>query len=178
MRSWEGMYRVRYFPRARSITHLLHARLGYKHFFFHFLLLYLGSKSSPYRVIFDRLSGQYREIWTGLGCRGLASCMTTVTCRVMNKKIKKIKYIYIYITWYLSHYIDHINGDHMSMTWGTCIRGISKHITNLCMRSHCPRTHPCTGMHMIRSSCSKTRWYCMSPGRHHIHECLNGWETR
>ena len=48
-----------------------------------FLLLYLGSKSGPYRVILDRLSGQYREIWTGLGCRGLASCMTTVTCRVI-----------------------------------------------------------------------------------------------
>ena len=31
-RSREGMYRVRYCPRARSIKHLLHARLGYQHF--------------------------------------------------------------------------------------------------------------------------------------------------
>ena len=33
LRSREGMYQVRYCPRARSITHLLHARLGYQHFF-------------------------------------------------------------------------------------------------------------------------------------------------
>ena len=83
-RSHEGMYRVRYCPHARSIIHLLHARLGYQHFFPFFFLLYSGSKSSPYRIILDWLSGQYREIWTGLGCRGLASCMTTVTCRVIS----------------------------------------------------------------------------------------------
>ena len=83
-RSREGMYRVRYYPRAWSITHSLHAQLGYQHFFHSFLLLlYSGSKSGPYSVILGRLSGQYREIWTGLGCRGLASCMTTVTCRVL-----------------------------------------------------------------------------------------------
>ena len=44
----------------------------------------LGSKSGPYCVILDRLSGQYREIWTGLGFRGLASCLTTVTYRVIH----------------------------------------------------------------------------------------------
>ena len=49
-----------------------------------FCSTYLGSKSGPYRVILDRLSGQYREIWTGLGCRGLASCMATITCHVLN----------------------------------------------------------------------------------------------
>ena len=93
-RSHEGMYRVRYCPRARSITHLLHARLGYEHFFHSFFVFFLfsGSKSGPYCVILDRLSGQYREIWTGLGCRGLANCMTTVTCRVIN----------IYTSFYMS----------------------------------------------------------------------------
>ena len=79
-----GMYQVWYWPRARSTTHLLHTRLGYQHFFPFFLfLLYSESKSGPYCVILDRLSRQYREIWTGLGCRGLASCMTTVTCCVI-----------------------------------------------------------------------------------------------
>ena len=32
-RSHEGMYGVRHCPRARLITHLLIARLGYQHFF-------------------------------------------------------------------------------------------------------------------------------------------------
>ena len=34
-----GMYQVRYCPRARSITHLLHARLGYQHFFHSFFVV-------------------------------------------------------------------------------------------------------------------------------------------
>ena len=41
--SCEGMYRVRYCPRVRSITHLLHARLGYQHFF-PFFVVVLGVK--------------------------------------------------------------------------------------------------------------------------------------
>ena len=49
-----------------------------------FCSTYSGTKCSPYRVILDRLSGQCRAIWTGLGCWGLASCMITVTCRVIN----------------------------------------------------------------------------------------------
>ena len=77
------IFRVRYCQRARSITHLLHARLGYQHFSSIFCSTYSGSKSCPYCVVLDRLSGQYREIWTGLGCWGLTSCMTTVTCRVI-----------------------------------------------------------------------------------------------
>ena len=88
-RSRKSMYRVRYCRRARSTSNLLHARLGYQHFF-PFFLLYSGSKSSPYRVILDRLSGQYHEIWTGLGCRGLASCMTMVTCRVIMDCIAQV----------------------------------------------------------------------------------------
>ena len=90
-----GQYRPIHARRAQLLGHVLitifpecaiitrPARLGYQHFF-HFLFLYSGSKTRPYRVLLDRLSGQYREIWTGLGCRGLASCMTTVTCRVIN----------------------------------------------------------------------------------------------
>ena len=84
LRSHKDIFRVRYCRRARSITHLLHARLGYQHFSSIFCSTYSGSKSGPYRVILDRLSGQYREIWIGLGCRGLVSCMTTVTCCVIN----------------------------------------------------------------------------------------------
>ena len=62
----------------------------------HFLMspLYSGSKSGPYRVVFDRPSGQYREIWTSLGCRGFASCMTTVTCHVISTCSNKIKDLY------------------------------------------------------------------------------------
>ena len=63
------------------ITHLLHARLGYQNFFPFFCSTHSGSKCGPYRVILDRVRGQYRKKWIGLGCRGLASCMTTVTCR-------------------------------------------------------------------------------------------------
>ena len=43
-----GMYQVRYCPRARSITHLLHARLGYQHFFHSFFVVaVLGVKVRP-----------------------------------------------------------------------------------------------------------------------------------
>ena len=66
------------------MTRLLHARLGDLNFFPFFCSTYSGSKSGPYRVILDRVGGQYREIWTGLGCRGLANCMKTVTCLVIN----------------------------------------------------------------------------------------------
>ena len=45
--------RVRCCLRERSITHLLHARLGYQHFSILFLL-YSGSKSCPYHAILDR----------------------------------------------------------------------------------------------------------------------------
>ena len=74
-RSREGMYRVWHCPHVRSITHLLHARLGYEHFFSIFLL-YSGSESGPYCIKLDWLSGQYHEIWTGLGCRGLCVMYT------------------------------------------------------------------------------------------------------
>ena len=87
-RSLEGMYQVRYCPRARLITHLLHSRLDYQHFF-HCSAVHTRGQSPKYRVILDQLSGQYREIWTALGCRGLASCMTTVTCRVTTISYKR-----------------------------------------------------------------------------------------
>ena len=89
-RSCEGIFRVRYCPRPRSITHLLHARLSYQHFFIILYILGSGSKSGPCRVILDRLSGQYQEIWTGQGCPGLASCMTMVTCLVINHYKPKV----------------------------------------------------------------------------------------
>ena len=82
-RSHEGMCRVRYCACAVNDTFItLTARLPT--LFPLFCSTYSGSKSGPYRVILDRLSGQYREIWTGLRCRGLASCMTTVTCPVID----------------------------------------------------------------------------------------------
>ena len=77
---------------AANNTFITRTAIGYQHFFHSFFLfLYFGSKSGPYRVILDQLSGQYREIWTGLGCLGLASCMTTVTCRVMNMFRQPVK---------------------------------------------------------------------------------------
>ena len=70
------------FPGVQSMIHLLHTRLGIT-FFSSFFLKYSQSKSSSYHVILDRLSGPYRELWTGPRSWGLASCMTTVMCRVI-----------------------------------------------------------------------------------------------
>ena len=43
-RSHEGMYGVWYCPRVRSITHLLHVQLGYRHFFRFLFFFVLGVK--------------------------------------------------------------------------------------------------------------------------------------
>ena len=48
-RSGEGIFRVRYCPRAQSITHLLHARLSYQHLFSIFLVHTRGL--SPVHIV-------------------------------------------------------------------------------------------------------------------------------
>ena len=75
---------------------------------------YSGSKSGPYGVILDQLSGQYQEIWPGLGCRGLASCMTTVTCRVIiGNTCASICWQIVQLFWHLNH-LQHV---HLTLTW-------------------------------------------------------------
>ena len=66
------VYLVRCCPRERSITHLLHTRLGYQHFF-HFFLLYSGSKSCPYHAILDRCNSGRPYLAADL-TKGESSC--------------------------------------------------------------------------------------------------------
>ena len=65
----DGMYQVRCCPSC-AVNNLFITRTARLTTLFpSFLCSTRGSKSGPYRVILDRLSGQYREIWTGPGCQ-------------------------------------------------------------------------------------------------------------
>ena len=87
-RSREGMYRVWYCPRARSITHLLHARLGYQHFFHFFVVLRVKVRSiscniGPAKRVISRNKDRSRMSGIGkLHDDGHMSCNNTQHCIV------------------------------------------------------------------------------------------------
>ena len=67
------------YARTHTINVILTSYKGNTGQVFAGIALVLGQ----YYIHMDQLSGQYRENLTGLGCRGLASCMTTVTCHAI-----------------------------------------------------------------------------------------------